>query len=473
MLLVALLAFRVTALKAILLSLLLLLALGFWFPMSADGLATMAQQVTGVTLNIVFIMLGGMLLSTQSTLSGAQRTMSDWFSEAVGSPHRAVLLFGLGVTPLMESIIGWGVGVIVSIPLLVRTGLTATKAAAVGLLGLVLCPWGSLAPGMLLTALLADEPLTDIGIWTAIFTLPVLCVFGGAIAWIGIGRALTPRLIVELVATIGVMWVTLWATNTWVTPVLAGAFSGFAGVATLLACGRLAGAKAPRFTTQVTRAFAPYGLLVGALIVAIALTSLLQVGAATEFWTSPGLWLMLTAAVAPAIFGMPRADALVAARRAASAWFPVCTTTLLYVSFGILLTVSGMAGALADTAAALGGGFILILPIVGLLAGYVTSSNSAAGAMLTQAVSSSASAIGASPASALGLLTAAVGAAVPTAPSRVLLAVSVADGAREAAATTGMPATPPARLGAVTAYVLGANGVLLLVLIPLGWVLLR
>ena len=463
--LVMLLIFRVRALHAVIAALALLIALGFWFPIEGDALLTMAQQITGVTVNIVFIMLGGILLSTQSVISGAQSTMSVWFSAAAGSPERAILLFGLGLTPLMESVIGWGVGVIVSIPLLMRTGLTATRAATVGLLGLVLCPWGSLAPGMLLTALLSGEPMSEIGVWTAVFTIPVIIVFGGTIAWVGIGSKMTPRLIGELAATSAVMWIVLWVTNLWITPVLAGAFAGLAAVFMLLVFGRMSGAQMPSLTPQVARAFAPYGILIGAMVIAITVSAIVGLGAWAEFWTSPGLWLMVTAFIAPAIFQLARHDSRAAFQRGIAAWAPVCITTLLYVIFGILLTVSGMAGTLAGAAATLGGGFIAMLPILGALAGYVTASNSASAAMLTQAITSSATTLGASPSAALGLLTASVGAAVTMSPSRVILAVSIADEARG-------EGDPKPDLGRVTKTVLLANAVVAAMLTVIGWIVL-
>src|SRR5699024_8805885 len=125
------------------------------------------------------ILLGGVLLSELMDRSGAQQRIAQWISESCSDPGRAVILVVLGVTPFIESVTGFGIGVVVAIPLLRHLGLSPFQAATVGLMGLVLVPWGALVPGILVAAELGDVGYGALGVYSAWLTLPVLLVMGG------------------------------------------------------------------------------------------------------------------------------------------------------------------------------------------------------------------------------------------------------------------------------------------------------
>lgn len=461
---IAMLASRVRPIPAALIAIGIALALSFRFPLTPAHVAEVARSLGGVSIAVVLIMFGGIVLSEFLTVSGAQDRISDWLGHAAGHRDRAILLLGLGVAPLAESVIGWGVGLIVAVPLLMRVGLDATRACTIGLLGLILAPWGSLGPGILVMEGMSGLPLRDIGTWSAFLNLPVQIVMGLAIGIVGLGLRRMLRLIGEILAVTVVMWGVLIACNMWVSVPLAGILTSLAGIVAFVAIGRLRGGTTPAMDAPTRRALLPYGVLIGSMLAVTALMTLIDLGAWAPVIGSPALWLLVTAATAPAVLGMPRATIVAGVRAGARVWWPVCLVTLLFIAFGALLAANGMTGTLAAGAAGLGLGFLLLVPLLGFLGGYVTNSNTATAAMLAEGVTSASVALGANPAVAMGAQNVATGSAVMTSPARVALGVGIADGLR----TADSPPADPVR---IITTVLVANAVVVAVLAPLTLVL--
>lgn len=445
--LIVLLLTRVKPLPAVLGAIAMLLVLGVRFPIGGLELQEMSTRLFGVTLNVIFILLGGLVLSVFAAESGAQRTMSEWFEAAARKRDRAVLLYGLGVTPFLEAAIGWGMSLIIVVPLLMRSGLSRTRAAAVGLLGLVVCPWGSLGPGLILTGELGGVSMIDLGVQTAIYNLPVIVSAALFISVTGIGRRMTLALGLELLGTVLVLWGTLLLVSATLGPALAGILGGLAVIAFLLLIARLQGASL-RMTAEDARAFAPFGVLVVGMLAVILLTQAVDLGALGAVITSPGLWLVLSAASAPLFFRMRPEQVRSALRRGLLRWIPVTVTTVSYILFGMLLSVAGMSGALAAGAAASGAVFLTALPFISALAAYLTTAITSVATMLTLGVTDAAVALGVDPAAVLGVQTAAGGSAVGASPARVVLAVSIA-------AETGSEREEPVSHGRVALITLG------------------
>jgi lactate permease len=94
--------------------------------------------------------------------------------------------------PFAESATGFGVGAIVAMAALMRMGLKSPGAAVLALYSQMLVPWGGLAVGTIIGAHLAGEPETDLGIASALLTLPLLAGYL-ALYWVFAGR-LTGRI---------------------------------------------------------------------------------------------------------------------------------------------------------------------------------------------------------------------------------------------------------------------------------------
>lgn len=459
-LIAGLLALRIKPIPAVLGVIGLTLALWFWFPITAESFAATTHSLLLVTVAVILIIFGGIMLAEFLAVSGAQEKIGGWLEAAAHSRDRAVLLLGLGVIPLAESIIGWGVGVIIGVPLLMRIGLNATQAATIGLLGIILAPWGSLGPGILVMAEMSGVALRDVGTWSAILSLPVLLIMGVAITIVGMGRRIALRMSGETLATALAMWVALIVVNAWVSVPLGGILCSFAGIACVLLIARLRGGPIPPMRRDTVISLLPYLLLIVGLLVTTGLSAAGGLGTWGDIAASPALWLLVSAASAPLFLSIGRADAWASTRKALGLFWPVAVITVLFITFGGILAANGMSATLAHSAAMLGTAFLLVVPLIGFIGGYVTASSTATSAMFAAGVTSAANSLGANALVALGSQSVATGAAVMTSPSRIALAISVADGLRR---IDQAPANPVR----IVATVLVANAAVIAVLAPL------
>ncbi|MBK0418646.1 L-lactate permease [Leucobacter sp. CSA1] len=425
--LIAALALRVPPLRAVAIALLLTLALSFRFPLDGPALAAAGASLAGVTLTVAAIMLGGILLSNILTASGAQDAISEWLNRAAADPGRAVLLIGLGITPFVESVIGWGVGVIVGAPLLVRAGLSPTRACAVALLGLLVCPWGTLGTGLLVVAELGGLPLAELGPWVAVFNLPVYLVMGSAIFAVGLGRRGSGRLLAEFLCAVLAMWLVLTAANAWIAPALGGVLASFAGIACLLGFAAASSRGLPRLDRVAARALAPYGILVGAILIGVTAARLPLLEAFAWLLGNPAPWVGVAVALAPRITGLSGSALRRSLRRGVTQWAPVFLVTALFLVFGALLASNGMSDALAAAAASLRGWFLPLIPVVGALVGYITASTTATAALTTPGLAAVAGSLQLDPGLVVGSMTASSGASIMASPSRVALAAKVSE----------------------------------------------
>lgn len=350
--------------------------------------------VTG--LEVVLIVLGGVALYELMATAGAHQRLGSWAIELSGDPGRRVLLVVLGVTPFAESITGFGVGVIVAAPLLLRMGLSPAKAASVGLLGLVAVPWGALAPGTLVGSRLSGVPFDELGTLSAVLSGPVLLIAGLAALLVATGARATLGRLPELVLVAGALWAGIWLANRTLGTPLAGALGACAGIAMCLALVRVRERSPLRAPGRATlRALSPYAVLVGLLLAGRLGVAALALGdsALAAVLSSPATAMLLTCAVMPALLGpLPRARR--ALRVALWRWRPVALTTLAFLALGALMTASGMAAALAAAGAGLGRAYLVLAPLLGGLGGFLTGSNAGANAMFAAPQADAARALG-------------------------------------------------------------------------------
>src|SRR5699024_7587945 len=198
------------------------------FPVSAEQAGATTSTISATFLTVTFILLGGVGLAEITGRSGARALIAGWLRGAArdGQPESRDqltlnILIAFGVTPFMESVTGFGLGVVITAPLLIHLGLSPARAVTTGLLGLVLVPWGSLAPGTLVAADLGDVGFRQLGVWSALLSLPVLCVNVITIVLVNRFRLRAGQW-AFIAMVVGVEWLVLIAANAFVTPVLAG-----------------------------------------------------------------------------------------------------------------------------------------------------------------------------------------------------------------------------------------------------------
>ncbi|GMA41630.1 L-lactate permease [Mobilicoccus caccae] len=189
------LALRVTAWRSAALGLVVCLALiplAFPTPVPALGHSLLGWMPT--LLAVVLILGGGVLLSRLLDGSGAQQRLASALSSMVASPTAALLLVVHGAVPFAESVTGFGIGVMVGVPLLLHLGRTPMRAAVLSMLGLVTVPWGSLGPGTLIAARMNGLDLTEFGIVCAVVNGVVFLVSGVAVVIVDGGATLAGSL---------------------------------------------------------------------------------------------------------------------------------------------------------------------------------------------------------------------------------------------------------------------------------------
>jgi lactate permease len=391
----ALLLARVSPVRASLAALLTGVLALLAFPVALGSLIRAEGQALLTGLEVVLIVLGGVLLFELMAVGGAHDRLGAWAARLSSDPGRRVLVVVLAVTPFAESVTGFGVGVIIAAPLLRRMGLDARRSATIALLGLVTVPWGALAPGTLVAARLGEVPVDDLGVASAVLSGPVFLVCGFTALWVALGPRAAARRLPDLVAVALALWVGIWGANVVVGTPLAGALG--AGVALAAALG-LVGLRErhgpPPLDRATARAVAPYGLLLGLLLGSRVTGALAGAdGLAEALLLSPATWLGVTALATPALMGGPRRSGR-ALGVALERWRPVAVTTLAFLLLGGLMTVSGMASALAASGAGLGRAYLVLAPWLGGLGGFLTGSNAGANAMFAAPQAEAARALG-------------------------------------------------------------------------------
>lgn len=398
-----------------------------WFPTDRATAIETGQTLGPLMLEVTLIILGGVLLAVVLTVSGAQTTIARWLADACPGRSRVVLLISLGVTPFAESVTGFGLGVIVGIPLLRHIGLSRMKSAVVALLGLVLAPWGALAPGTLIAAELGGVDFVGVGVWSAVFTLPVLLIATAAILVIALGRAAALRSIPDALLAVAALWLALIAANIWLGPPLAGVAASIVTILLLLGVARIGQRNPLSADRTLGRAVLPYGLLVLGLLTTSLLDRTLSLGVAGRILASPALWLLITGALAFPLLRVRRDQVPSVVWSSARRGAPVALTTMLFLLLGGVMAASGTSLYLAQAAAQLGSGYLLFIPVVGAIGGYITGSNSGASAMFSASTAQAALTIGSDPLIAVAAQNVGASAAVMASPPRVALAISVAD----------------------------------------------
>lgn len=437
-----------------------LLGAAFSFPLTGPQIAAAASGMAPTVVEVAFILLGGVGLAEAMTRGGAQDRIAGWLAGAESGADRTTILLLLvyGMTPFMESVTGFGLGVVITAPLLIRLGLTPVKAVVSGLLGLVLVPWGSLGPGMLISAQLGGQDFGRLGVWSAVLSLPVLLVSMVAVLWLNVGHPSGRQLVVATAVVLG-EWGVLIGANLIAGPPLAGVLAGAAVIAGLLGATRLAGGRLPAIDRALVMAMVPYLVLVGGILLLTALLSVTGSRGRLGWLASPALWVVVAAVVAIALSRGSTRQRWRLVGSAVARWVPIAGNALVFMVLGIVMATTGMAEHLAETAARVGFGFVAAIPAVGALGGYLTGSNTGSAAMFSTATTTAALGLGASPLVALAGQNVAGSIAIIASPPRIALAVGVAmpDGAR-------LPRSATALLLRVVAGSAVALGVIVLLL---------
>lgn len=395
------------------------------FPLPAQAIPGLVQDWLPVTVEVLLIILGGIAFAELGRRSGGQRVLSDWLRNCLGNGIGPVLAIVHGLTPLAESLTGYGIGAALAIPLLAALGLGIGRAAGIGLLGLCAVPWGSMGPGTLIASQLSGVSFQTLGVLSAVASLPVFLGVGFA-AVILAPAPVRLRSLLAAAASAAALWLAVLGANLTLGTAPAGAVGALVVLAGHLLLARLRGGSL-RGSAPLRRALVPYAVL---LLGVVSTSALVRFGGLEEgpgrYLASPALWLLVTNAVAGSLPGTDVALRRSAWSAAGRGWLHVGPATGMFIVLGALMAASGMSAAMAAGFGSLGAAYALVVPWLAGIGGFVTGSNTGANAML--AGPQTAAIAGTGVPLALGLAVHNVAASICTlaAPARVEMALRLA-----------------------------------------------
>lgn len=425
-----------------------------------DEISTAIAQLGPTVLEVALILLGGVTLATALSATGARDRIAGWLEQIGSGTDRVpmILLLTFGLTPFMESVTGFGLGVVITAPLLVRMGLTPVKAVATGLLGLVLVPWGSLGPGTLVAAELGGQDFAALGYWSAILSLPVLIVSMVAVHVV-VATSPTPRIVALSAGVVATQWVALVGANAFIGTPPAGIISSAAVITFLLAVARIRHGPLPAVTAELRRSVAPFAVLLAGILATTVLLAITGTPPALAWISSPALWVIVAALIAVRLYASPGQEPSGIVTTALRTWVPVAGNAVVFMLIGIVMSIAGMAAHLADLVTGFGSASLALIPAVGALGGYLTGTNTGSAAMFSSATTGAAAGLGADPLVALAGQNVAGSFAIIVSPPRVALAVGVVLAGR-----TRLPGRATGTLSAAVAIATAILGVAVFVL---------
>ena len=349
-----------------------------WPGLDPSGLPAAFVGGFGTSGSVLYVLFGGLLLYNLLSAGGAIGAVSGFLGEL--EPEGEALAMGVvvGVAPFFESVTGFGVAVVISAPILLAAGFSPLRAAVLSSWGQCAVPWGALGVGTVIGADLAGMSFAELSDWSALLSLPLFPVYAvAAVAlaggWAGVRRRGIEALSLGVLAGLGTLLASVY-----LIPELSGVVGGLTATAAFL------GLRWRRIydTSIPIRALLPYAFLLALLALANGIGSLVRLlERLGPVFVGPGLPLLISCAFAALLFGLGKTDAGVALRGTFRQWLPTAGAVLTFVLAGQVVASSGAAALLASGAAAFGGLYPAVAPVVGALGGWLTGSNAASNAL--------------------------------------------------------------------------------------------
>ncbi|WP_131104692.1 L-lactate permease [Ornithinimicrobium sufpigmenti] len=400
-------------------------------------------------VEVIVIIAAGIALARILSASGAQGVLAGWLGRMTGGQVATALLVVHGVTPFAESVTGFGVGVLVGVPLLAAAGFSPHRSAVLGLLGLCAVPWGALGPGTIIAGRLIGETTEAVGIATAWPNLVVTVGVGiAAVLMVPGGRspgAVAAGIVSGLVLGAGIL-----ASSLLIGMAPSGALGGLLAVVVHLAWRRVHGTRItlPR---EVRHAVGPYLLLLGGILASTVTVTALDITGAWATVASPAVWLVLTCLVALRWLDVDRETTRQLAVDVRHLGRATALPTAAFLLLGVLMVLGGLTVPIGEAIQATGSVALVLGPALGAFGGFITGSGAGANSMFAAAQGAVAEGLGVSVLAFVGVQNAAAGLLTMASPARVLLAVRSVPPQATSDATA---ATRPASLSKVTREVL-------------------
>ena len=407
------------------------------FSLKSGGIAAAVIDGLLTTATVAYVLLGGVTLYWVLRAGGALERLGKAAADAIPNPAQRVLVLVLGVSVFFESATGFGVGIIVTVPLLIALGYPPARAALIALLGQCAVPWGALAIGTVLGADLSGLPAGETAMTAVWLSLPfiLLCAFATLRF---AGESLTSvSNILSAIAYSALLAATLWASSAWISVELAGCIAGLAVTLVGLVLARirskartdgngLLAAALPLFVLMATLSLPRLVPAVGAFT-----SSLLRIDVpAYDFTLSiihhPGFWMLLAALAGILCLRIPAPEVRQLVPQALKQWSIASLSVAGFICFGHVMLHAGMTDRLAETVAAgAGAAYLFAVPAVGGLGGFLTASNAGSNALFMAFQSTVAGRLALDPIVVAAAQNAAGANITLASPGRIVLAASV------------------------------------------------
>ncbi|MFC4334323.1 L-lactate permease [Salininema proteolyticum] len=352
------------------------------FATGPDGWGRASAAAALITLSAAAVILPGLYLNQQLARRKVDRTLIEWTrSLPMSPPHKSALVV-VALAPALESLTGFGVSLLVTVPLLLAMTDRPT-AVKQSLLSMNIMPWGTLGLATIVGSSLAGQPATDLSLATAAVSAGVFPLFGALSAAMVAQQGKRASAVASGALLGGVFSTALLGLNATGVVELAGVGAGITttAVGLLLFSGRR-GIPLPPW-----EAVRPYALLFGL----VALVRLLPAAGVPhdaltvrsgdvsfDVLSSPGLALLATVL----ILGRGAVDGHLAGQAGRRAWKPV-TALAGFTFMAQLMVHSSMVdtiGRALPVTTVLG--FLFASVLLGMASGYLTGSGVGGNALM-------------------------------------------------------------------------------------------
>lgn len=272
---------------------------GVGMPFSSGLVRWVMQDTLVLFASVAFVLVPGMALVVLIERTGATQALSDWVAGLQLHGVQKISFIVLGLAPLLESMTGFGVSLIATIPVLIAL-FDRDKAVRIALACLVIMPWGTLGLATVVGATLLHLTPMELASQSALTSAPVFICLAMLAAWIAGYRSWIEQF---SVLAMGMVFVAvLYFASRWLGPEVAGVSAG----AVMVLAGLLKSWQGRASTPRLPMAAWPYMLLffsvmaVKTLVVATQTEACWVVQAVNVTWrplASPGVALSIVCMV--------------------------------------------------------------------------------------------------------------------------------------------------------------------------------
>lgn len=418
-----------------------LLAHSPFFHKSTTALLHPMVKTSFTTFMILYILFFGILLFHLMEKAGAIKKIASFISLSTNDRIYQVLILSLGLSPLIESVSGFGLAIIVIAPILLALGFNGIQAALLSLISLCAIPWGTLALGTIIGAELSNVDLDMLGVGSALMSFPLYIYFAILVCTIAARKREVLKRLPEIIFVSLVLSSSILLCNKYISVELAGLFGSLITIIVVFTLIKIRN-KTPDISSTEKLTFikniSPYLLLTFVLLTSRMIPSFKENLNNTfnikmenydfelPLLYSPGFFLILSCIFATILFKLSIPNILDSLKLSVQKCFPVILTTFLFIFIAEIMATSGMIHILSNFAAySFGAYFIYLSPFIGAVGGFLTGSNTASNTMFIKLQTQTAAEIGSTP--LLAACTQNVSSSMITMinPSRVTLSTSV------------------------------------------------